>query len=63
MTGWQFILPILFLSLEIVSFTKFWPAEDYPQNYYDNNPTRGYCALVITPKISKFKKIFKDRLK
>jgi peptide-methionine (S)-S-oxide reductase len=48
---------------EIVPFTKFWPAEDYHQNYYDNNPTRGYCALVITPKISKFRKIFKDRLK
>jgi peptide-methionine (S)-S-oxide reductase len=48
---------------EIVAFTKFWPAESYHQNYYDNNPTKGYCSLVITPKIEKFRKIFKDRLK
>jgi len=47
---------------EIVSFSTFWPAEDYHQNYYNNNPTAGYCAVVITPKIEKFKKIFKDRL-
>jgi peptide-methionine (S)-S-oxide reductase len=48
---------------EIVPFTKFWPAEDYHQNYYNNNTSKGYCSLVITPKIEKFKKIFKDRLK
>ncbi len=48
---------------EIVPFTKFWPAENYHQNYYNNNLTKGYCTLVITPKIEKFKKIFKDRLK
>jgi peptide-methionine (S)-S-oxide reductase len=48
---------------EITGFTKFWPAENYHQNYYNNNLTKGYCTLVITPKIEKFKKIFKDRLK
>jgi peptide-methionine (S)-S-oxide reductase len=48
---------------EIVPFSKFWPAEDYHQNYYNNNPSKGYCAITITPKIEKFKKIFKDRLK
>jgi peptide-methionine (S)-S-oxide reductase len=48
---------------EIVPFTKFWPAEAYHQNYYEKNPTQGYCTLVITPKIEKFRKIFKDRLK
>jgi peptide-methionine (S)-S-oxide reductase len=48
---------------EIVPFSKFWPAEDYHQNYYNNNISKGYCAVVITPKIEKFKKIFKDRLK
>ena len=46
---------------EIAPFSKFWPAEDYHQNYYNNNPSKGYCTLVITPKIEKFKKIFKDR--
>ena len=48
---------------EIKPFSKFWPAEPYHQNYYDNNPAKGYCNLVITPKIEKFRKIFKDRLK
>ena len=48
---------------EIVPFSKFWPAEDYHQNYYNNNPSKTYCAFVITPKIEKFLQIFKDRLK
>jgi peptide-methionine (S)-S-oxide reductase len=48
---------------EIVPFNKFWQAEDYHQNYYNNNQSKGYCTIVITPKIEKFKKIFKDRLK
>jgi len=48
---------------EIVPFAKFWPAEDYHHNYYNNNSSKSYCAVVITPKIEKFKKIFKDRLK
>jgi peptide-methionine (S)-S-oxide reductase len=48
---------------EIAPFTKFWPAEEYHQNYYNNNSSRGYCAVVITPKLEKFRKIFKERLK
>lgn len=48
---------------EIVPNDRFWPAEEYHQNYYNSNPTKGYCALVITPKIEKFLKVFKDRLK
>lgn len=48
---------------EIVPFTRFWPAEDYHQDYYGNNPTKPYCTVVITPKIEKFESIFKDRLK
>jgi peptide-methionine (S)-S-oxide reductase len=48
---------------EIVQYTKFWPAEDYHQNYYNNNLSKGYCTIIITPKIEKFRKIFKDRLK
>jgi peptide-methionine (S)-S-oxide reductase len=48
---------------EIVPFTKFWPAEDYHQDYFDKNPDKSYCRLVITPKIKKFREIFKDRLK
>lgn len=48
---------------EITKFEKFYPAEDYHQEYYENNPNQGYCAYVITPKVEKFKKIFKDKLK
>lgn len=48
---------------EIVPFKNFYKAEDYHQDYYENNPNQGYCAYVITPKVEKFEKIFKDKLK
>jgi peptide-methionine (S)-S-oxide reductase len=48
---------------EIVPFTEFWPAEDYHRNYYRNNPGKGYCSLVIAPKVGKFMIAFMDRLK
>jgi len=48
---------------EITKFEKFYPAENYHQEYYQNNPNQGYCRIVITPKIEKFKKIFADKLK
>lgn len=48
---------------EIVPFNKFYKAEDYHQDYYENNPNQGYCAYVITPKVEKFEKIFKSKLK
>jgi peptide-methionine (S)-S-oxide reductase len=51
------------IQTQIVPFEKFWPAEDYHRDYYDNNPNQGYCRLVITPKIDKFTKQFRDRLK
>jgi peptide-methionine (S)-S-oxide reductase len=38
---------------EIVPFTKFYPAEDYHQGYYDDNTNAGYCRVVITPKLEK----------
>jgi len=44
-------------------FTKFYPAEDYHQNYYLNNPGQGYCQYVIRPKVEKFQKVFKAKLK
>lgn len=44
-------------------FEAFYSAEAYHQEYYENNPNRGYCRLVITPKVEKFEKIFKDKLK
>ncbi len=44
-------------------FTKFYKAEAYHQNYYQNNKDQPYCQMVIQPKIEKFEKVFKDRLK
>jgi len=43
--------------------TQFYKAEDYHQNYYENNKNQPYCQMVIQPKIEKFEKVFKDRLK
>lgn len=44
-------------------FSQFYKAEDYHQNYYSSNTEKPYCKSVITPKIEKFEKLFKDRLK
>jgi peptide-methionine (S)-S-oxide reductase len=48
---------------KVEPFTKFYKAEDYHQNYYANNKSQPYCKMVIQPKIEKFEKIFKDKLK
>jgi len=47
---------------EISEFTNFYKAEEYHQEYYNNNKAKPYCNFVITPKLDKFKKIFKDKL-
>jgi len=44
-------------------FTAFYKAEDYHQNYYRSNPSAGYCLRVIRPKMEKFRKAFKEKLK
>ena len=48
---------------EIVPLTNFYPAEQYHQNYFNNNPSQAYCQLVIAPKVKKFKKNFSEYLK
>jgi peptide-methionine (S)-S-oxide reductase len=48
---------------EVVKWKNFFPAEDYHQDYFENNPLQSYCQVVIVPKIEKFRKIFSDRLK
>ncbi len=48
---------------EIVPFTEFYRAENYHQDYFSLNGTEPYCTYVIQPKVEKFKKVFKDKLK
>jgi peptide-methionine (S)-S-oxide reductase len=48
---------------EISPVSEFYQAEDYHQNYYNTNPYKGYCALVIQPKLAKFTEQFKEKLK
>jgi peptide-methionine (S)-S-oxide reductase len=48
---------------EVTEFTSFYKAEDYHQDYYNNNKTQGYCVAVINPKLEKFIKKYKAKLK
>ena len=48
---------------EITPFKAFYVAENYHQNYYNQNGSAPYCTYVIKPKLEKFKKAFKDKLK
>lgn len=48
---------------QLQMFEHFYKAEDYHQDYYNNNEGGGYCQAVINPKLSKFKVLFRDKLK
>ncbi|TAD87108.1 MAG: peptide-methionine (S)-S-oxide reductase [Bacteroidetes bacterium] len=48
---------------EISPLKNFYAAEDYHQKFYNNNPSNGYCSYVIKPKLDKFTKVFKDKLR
>jgi peptide-methionine (S)-S-oxide reductase len=48
---------------EVTAFDKFYPAEDYHQEYFANNPNQPYCAAVVAPKVAKFRQKFLTRLK
>ncbi len=48
---------------QLEAFTKFYPAEDYHQNFFRNNPEQGYCTVVIEPKVAKFRQAFSQYLK
>jgi len=48
---------------EITSFTSFYKAEDYHQNYYNLNGSQPYCLFVIRPKVEKLKKVYANKLK
>lgn len=42
---------------------NFYKAENYHQDYFENNPKQPYCQMVVNPKVEKFEKLFKDYLK
>jgi peptide-methionine (S)-S-oxide reductase len=48
---------------QIEKFEKFWPADEYMQDYYERNPSAGYCQIVIDPKIQKLRQKFAAKLK
>ena len=48
---------------EVSPASAFYPAEDYHQDYFKKNPWAGYCRVVIAPKVAKFRKEYRDKLK
>ena len=51
------------VATKVSDATTFYVAEDYHQNYYNQNKNQSYCTYVITPKVDKVRKEFKDKLK
>ena len=48
---------------QIVPLDKFYPAEDYHQEYLSRHPEQAYCQIVVSPKVNKFRKQWAKRLK
>ncbi|KAF0236368.1 MAG: peptide-methionine (S)-S-oxide [Prolixibacteraceae bacterium] len=48
---------------EVTAFSALYPAEDYHVNYFARNKNQPYCQFVVAPKVEKFKKVFKEKLK
>ena len=48
---------------EVTAFSNFYEAEDYHKNYFARNPDQPYCQFVVAPKVEKFRKIFRDKMK
>lgn len=48
---------------EIVPIEEFYPADDYHQNFYKNNPNKGYCSVIIGPKVKNFYEMYEGLLK
>ncbi len=48
---------------EVVPLEAYYPAEDYHQEYFRQNPNQAYCRMVIAPKVAKFRKQYLERLK
>jgi peptide-methionine (S)-S-oxide reductase len=48
---------------EVTLLQTFYPAEGYHQGYFRRNPNQGYCQMVVSPKVAKFRQKFRDKLK
>ena len=48
---------------EVEPLTHYFAAEDFHQDFFENNPTQGYCMAVAAPKVAKFRKTFRDLAK
>ncbi len=48
---------------ELEKLDNYWRAEDYHQHYFANHPNAGYCAFVVAPKVEKFRRTFKARVR
>lgn len=48
---------------EITPFSEFYVGEDYHQEYFARNPIQPYCMGVVAPKVAKFRKMWRERLK
>jgi peptide-methionine (S)-S-oxide reductase len=48
---------------EVVPMKNYWPAEEYHQDFFEKNPTQGYCLAVAAPKVAKFRKTFSELTK
>jgi peptide-methionine (S)-S-oxide reductase len=56
----EFAAPIV---TEIAPVETFYEAEDYHQEYFERNPNQPYCSVIIAPKVAKFRKTYRERLK
>ena len=45
---------------QVMPATTFYKAEEYHQEYFENNPQQGYCAFVVAPKLKKFREKFAE---
>ncbi|MBI3153819.1 MAG: peptide-methionine (S)-S-oxide reductase MsrA [Burkholderiales bacterium] len=48
---------------QVEPLRNYWRAEDYHQRYFDRNPQQGYCAAVVAPKVEKFRRTFRQRVR
>jgi peptide-methionine (S)-S-oxide reductase len=51
------------IATEVVPVSNYFPAENYHQEYFANNPNQPYCMAVVAPKVAKFRQKFLDKLK